>query len=96
MDLFCHTGKTEVYILIFGKIIIGLASCMQLWNSPIEGNEVQLIPTNWITKSNKQVLWPPSRSTVAISKVSKSRIPPEVGIWEALDIQVIYTVNRGK
>ncbi len=59
-----------------------------------DGNEVELIPTNWLIKSNRQALWPPFKSTVAISKAAKSRIPPDVDVWEAFDIRVLYTCSK--
>ncbi|XP_038062304.1 uncharacterized protein LOC119732768 [Patiria miniata] len=55
-----------------------------------ETEEVELIPDNWLLKSQNKALWPPFRSLAAISKAVRDKLKPDLMTWESFRIRVLY------
>ena len=57
-----------------------------------ETNEVELLPTNWITNQNT-TFWPPYKSATALTKAIKDRAAPEES-WAKFRIRVLCACRK--
>lgn len=64
-------------------------------------DEVELVPTNWLCDGDTKTVWPPFKSTQALSRAVRDRLPPprQTDVWEKYDVRVLrrcgkYLVNK--
>ncbi|XP_071791696.1 uncharacterized protein [Asterias amurensis] len=58
-----------------------------------ETNEVELVPTNWLSRSTDTVMWPPFRSSATLTKATRERLRPEVDTWLLFKIRLLCTTQ---